>query len=45
MLVGSSIATLVAEKSSRPVVLGRRPRLLTPMDTAFSEGYGHRWRD
>ncbi|MEM9454779.1 MAG: redoxin domain-containing protein [Myxococcota bacterium] len=45
MLVGSSIATLVAERSSRPVVMGRRPRLLTPMDTAFHEGYGHRYRD
>ncbi|MCA9704747.1 MAG: redoxin domain-containing protein [Myxococcales bacterium] len=45
MLVGATIATLVAEKKSRPVVLGRRPRPLTPMDTAFAEGYAsHRWQ-
>lgn len=44
MLVGSAIATLVAEKSSRPAVLGRRPRPVTPMDTAFAEGYLQQWR-
>lgn len=46
MLVGSAIATLAAEKEIRPVVLGRRPRPITPMDTAFAEGYAQRpsWR-
>jgi hypothetical protein len=46
MLVGSSIATLAAEKEIRPVVTGRRPRAITPMDTAFAEGYAQRqsWR-
>lgn len=44
MLVGSTIATLVAEKPTRPVVLGRRPRPLTPMDTAFVEGHRQPWR-
>lgn len=44
MLVGSAIGTLVAERELRAVIAGRRPRPLTPMDTAFAEGYAVRQR-
>jgi len=39
MQVGSTIAQLVAENKPQPVIRGRRPRLITPMDTAFTDGH------